>query len=173
MRNNYSRKNFLHYNCLSFGLWKCGESHMTCLARNIVKSVNIRFWKWYLASGLSSVIDNARPLLSWLFRLQTKSNHRWTILICSQVRYHWATYPPNIDLISRRIQSYREKNSRLQNRKCWMKKQCENLWRLPLYCKIPVQHYAILGIWWDGINKFVYIHEQFSRTVWTSGWTLT
>ncbi len=171
MRNNYSWENLLHYNCLSFGLWKCGESHMTCLARNIVKSVNIRFWKWYLASGLSSVIDNARPLLSWLFRLQTKSNHRWTILICSQVRYHWATYPPNIDLISRRIQSYREKRFRLRNGKCWWKSNAKIFGDCPFIVKFL--YYAIPGIWWDGINKFVYIHEQFSRTVWTSGWTLT
>ncbi len=33
-----SWEKFLLNNCLSFGLWKCGESHMTYLARNTVKT---------------------------------------------------------------------------------------------------------------------------------------
>ncbi len=33
-----SWENFLHNNCLSLGLWKWGESHMTYLARNTVKT---------------------------------------------------------------------------------------------------------------------------------------
>jgi hypothetical protein len=35
-----SWENFLHDNCLCFGLWKCGESHMTYLARNTINSLH-------------------------------------------------------------------------------------------------------------------------------------